>query len=102
MIDVAKKLPTKEDFSTALDSVFYARAGEAEGFDLSLVKFDDLVSNEIHENYSLLFRAPADAPQVQSIYRLEHEALGKIDLFLVPIKKDENGLYFEAVFNILK
>lgn len=99
MNDIAGKLPTKEDFSAALDSLFHARAPDGPGFDLCLVGFEDLVSNAIQENFSLLFRAPVDAPPFQNIYRLEHEALEKMDLFLVPVRKDENGLYYEAVFN---
>jgi hypothetical protein len=99
MSDIAEKLPSKKDFSDQLNSIFHAHAGE--GFDLCLVEFDDRVSNEAQENYTLLFRAPVDAPQEQGIYELDHESLGAMDLFLVPVKKDADGLYYEAVFNHL-
>lgn len=101
MSDVAEKLPTKEEFSLHSEVVFHAEAGEGEGFDLSLLEVDEVISNEVQESFSLLFRAPGDAPPVQGIYRLEHAGLGKMDLFLVPVKKDESGLYYEAVFNNL-
>jgi hypothetical protein len=35
------------------------------------------------------------------MFRLEHDKIGAIDLFLVPVRKDEQGLYYEAVFNRL-
>lgn len=74
---------------------------DGSGFEMTLVKCDEIVSNEIQENFSLLFRAPLEAPSFQSIYRLTHEGLGTMDLFLVPVKQDGSGLYYEAVFNHL-
>jgi hypothetical protein len=48
-----------------------------------------------------LFRAPLDAPPFQNMFHLEHEKLGVMDLFLVPVKQKEDCLVFEAVFNHL-
>ncbi len=101
MIDIAEKLPSKEDFSSALDSIFQVVGTDVPGFDLVLVEVDVLISNEVQENYSLLFRAPIDVPPLQNVYRLEHESLGKMDLFMVPVKQDEDGTYFEAIINLL-
>jgi hypothetical protein len=99
MNHVATKLPTKEAFSGEIDSRFCARIGDGPEFDLFLEKVVDGVSSPLQESFSLRFRAPLDASQVQSIYRLKNEKLGAMDLFLVPIKKDKSGLYYEAVFN---
>jgi hypothetical protein len=49
--------------------------------------------------FSLLFRGPRGLFLPQRIYRLEHESLGALDLFLVPIQPDDRGALFEAVFN---
>ena len=49
--------------------------------------------------FSLLFRAPKEAQLPQCIYHLEHEALGGLDIFLVPIGRDDTGLKCEAIFN---
>jgi hypothetical protein len=35
------------------------------------------------------------------MYRMEHDVLGALDLFLVPIARDEDGFQYEAVFNRL-
>jgi len=48
--------------------------------------------------FSLIFRSPPAAPLPQRIYRLQHEELGPLDLFLVPIGPDEAGMCYEAVF----
>ena len=101
MSDIVGELPTRGEFSQQINSVFRTRLGDGSDIDLRLVQFDEHAVNATQENYSLLFQAPADMPPVQSIYRLDHEALGEMDLFLVPVKKDDSGLYYEAVFNQL-
>ena len=99
---ISDNFPSKGEFSRSMDSVFQARDGDGSLFDLRLVKCDELISNSVQENFTLLFRAPVDAPPIQNTYRLESESLGAMDMFLVPVAKDDNGLYFEAVFNQLK
>jgi hypothetical protein len=91
--------PTKGEFAQAVNSTFRAHVDKDRLLDLCLVEFDDSASTEVQECFSLLFRAPVDAPPVQSIYRLTNETLGAMDLFLVPVRKDDGGLYYEAVFN---
>jgi hypothetical protein len=50
-------------------------------------------------NYALTFlgRTPTVLPQ--AIYRLEHAALGAMDVFLVPIGRVADGIRYEAIFN---
>jgi hypothetical protein len=48
--------------------------------------------------FSLVFRGPLEPLLPQGIHRLEHDALGELDLFLVPIGPDEAGTRYEAVF----
>ena len=49
--------------------------------------------------FSLIFRAPPGTPLPQRIYRLHHEELGLLELFLVPIGPDADGMCYEAVFS---
>jgi hypothetical protein len=49
--------------------------------------------------FSLVLRSPPGAPLPQRIYRLQHEELGALDLFLVPIGPDDAGMCYEAVFS---
>ena len=48
--------------------------------------------------FSLVFRAPREAQLAQRTYRMEHDAIGAFDLFLVPIGADGDGMRYEAVF----
>ena len=51
------------------------------------------------EPFSLLFRAPADYPLAQGLRSLRHERLGTLNIFLVPVGADTEGVSLEAVFN---
>jgi hypothetical protein len=48
--------------------------------------------------FSLVFRGPPQPLLPQRIYRLEHEALGALEIFIVPISCDAGGARYEAVF----
>src|SRR5947207_1418881 len=52
------------------------------------------------EPFSLIFR-PSDRRLhlPQQLYKLDHDKLGAIEIFLVPIEPDEKGMRFEAIFN---
>jgi hypothetical protein len=48
--------------------------------------------------YSLVFRGPPAPILPQRIYRLRHERMGDLELFLVPIGPDGEGMRYEAIF----
>jgi hypothetical protein len=50
------------------------------------------------EAYSLLFLGPPQPVLPQRIYRLSHDGLGELDIFLVPVGPHENEMGYEAVF----
>ena len=49
--------------------------------------------------FSLLFRGPKQPVLPQRIWALENEALGRLEIFLVPIGPDREGMQYEAIFN---
>lgn len=52
--------------------------------------------------FSLLFRGSDQSPLEQETYRFEHAALGKFDVFLVPVDLAGNGRqHYQVVFNQL-
>ena len=67
--------------------------------EIELISVTDLSSSARNEQFSAIFRGPADGPLYQTIFNIEHEKLGSFALFLVPIAKDQNGVEYEAVFN---
>ncbi len=48
--------------------------------------------------FSLLFRGQLDLYLPQQIYHFEHDRLGAMDIFIVPIGPDAQGMRFEAIF----
>ncbi len=48
--------------------------------------------------FSLVFRARHEVVVPQRIYRVDHPALGSLDIFLVPIGPDSTGMRYEAIF----
>ncbi len=50
------------------------------------------------QQFSLLFRGPADLQLNQGIWDLEHATMGELALFLVPLGPDAEGPRYEAVF----
>jgi len=48
--------------------------------------------------FSVVFRLPAEPVLAQGIQRLVHPEMGALDLFLVPIGPDAEGMRYEAAF----
>lgn len=52
-----------------------------------------------HPSFSLLLRGPL-APQLeQRTYAFEFADATTMDIFIVPVARDANGMHYEAVFN---
>jgi len=102
MAEKGGSLPTKEQFAEQVDKTFRVSAPEGPEFTVSLAEFTEIADTETVETFSLLFRAPTDVERKQGTYQLENEEMGSMGIFLVPVRQDEQGLYFEAVFNRLK
>jgi hypothetical protein len=48
--------------------------------------------------FSLVFAGPLEPVLPQAIYGLDHDALGHLDLFLVPIGPAEGAMRYQASF----
>jgi hypothetical protein len=48
--------------------------------------------------FSLIFHGPRDPLLAQAIYRFEHEALGALEIFVVPLGQSAEHTTYEAVF----
>jgi hypothetical protein len=56
-------------------------------------------SSDARRPFSLIFRDTAGGVLPQSIYTLEHSALGSLEIFLVPIAARQDGTQYQAIFN---
>ncbi|MGK7929418.1 MAG: hypothetical protein AB4290_29955 [Spirulina sp.] len=50
-------------------------------------------------SFSLIFRFPLETHFNQGTFPLQHEKLGDFALFMVPVKQDEQGRHYQAIFN---
>lgn len=48
--------------------------------------------------FSLTFHGPAQPWAPQGTYRVEHDQLETLDLFLVPLGPDDRGMRYQAIF----
>jgi hypothetical protein len=48
--------------------------------------------------FSVVFVGPSEPVLPQAIYRLRHDELGALEIFIVPIAQDAEGTSYEAVF----
>jgi hypothetical protein len=97
---------SEESFRENLNTKFRVRAEAPRPVELELVEVKSYEpgENEQHgmERFSLFFRGPADIFIPQGTYSLEHERMGTLDIFIVPVKRDEQGFRYESVFNFFK
>lgn len=48
--------------------------------------------------FALVFRGPLEPVLPQATHTVEHDELGRLEIFLVPIGPDGSGMRYEAVF----
>lgn len=93
---------SQQEFAGSINTTFKLKTGDSTQCDLELISLEDTSLAPHHEQFSVEFRGPADVVLRQSTYLLEHEKLGALNIFLVPVRRDKNGVYYEAVFNRLR
>ena len=108
---VIPKMPeklSKESFADLLNTKFRVLPDEENGMEVELelaelVEFPTLThSRSDVERFSLFFYGPANIYMPQSTYRLAHEQLGELEIFLVPVAQEPRGFRYEAVFSYFK
>ncbi len=94
---------TVTDFSQHVDQKFFVHIEGNEPIELVLVEAVEVGTAPEDPGYrqafSVLFVGPAQPILPQRIYRIEHEKMGELDLFLVPLGPNRDGLMrYEIVF----
>lgn len=92
---------TREDFAACVGERFRLCPDQPDAFDLVVEQVSELKAIEGQESFSVYFRGPADRGVPQRTYPLESERLGRLEIFIVPIARDEKGFRYEALFNRL-
>lgn len=90
---------THEEFTQHANTSFMVEVEGQDSLPLELAEISDLKVSARQEEFAVVFRGPLDKFLGQGTRLLTHEQMGQFELFLVPIKHDEQGVYYEAVFN---
>ncbi len=90
---------TKAMFAENVNSTFNLRQETGPPVPLELVELQEGAPHPKYEHFSLLFRGPRAVLLPQRTYEVDHMKLGTFLLFVVPIKQDENGIYYGSAFS---
>ena len=86
---------TVDDFRQLQGDRFRIAPDGAPAFDVELVEVTEIPREPGGRTpFSLVFQGGPNPPLEQRIYRVEHDRLGELEIFLVPIAIDR----YEAVF----
>jgi hypothetical protein len=86
-------------FREHLHSQFTVRQDNSAAITLEL---GDVVENDLSpkmELFSLQFRGPTAPRMAQHIHTLEHDKLGRFDIFLTAVAGDAQSITYESVFH---
>jgi hypothetical protein len=96
---------TAEDFRPAIGQAFALDAGDAGHVELKLLEVrlinpGSAPTDEAGQRtpFALDLRGPADPILPQATYRLENEAVGALEIFIVPVGRTDAGTDYEAIF----
>jgi hypothetical protein len=96
------QLLTFETFAPHLNTTFALKLGDS-SIDLTLTAADkkpaSVYRGMMREPFSLYFRSASQVVLPQRIYPIVHDAMGRFELFIVPIAREPQGIVYEAVFN---
>ena len=93
---------TFEAFASHLNTTFALKLGEST-IDLTLTgaakqPFKPF-RGQMREPFSLYFRSGSQVVLPQRIYPMAHDAMGRLEVFIVPVAREPEGIVYEAVFN---
>lgn len=93
---------TYEEFESHVGSDFrVVHAGDTV-IDLTLIEALRLKSNGgegARQPFGLVFQSSFEEAIPQQLFTLQHEAMGKLGIFIVPTGRNETGVHYYATFN---
>ena len=93
---------THEAFTQNAKTKFRVLLDENASVELELVDVSELKFYPQQEEFALEFRGPLDIFLDQGVRSFAHEQIGEFELFIVPVRQEADGFYYEAVFNRIR
>jgi hypothetical protein len=91
-----------EIFSKYLNTQFRIFVDGSNSIYAELSEINELQLSPHQERFAIVFRGPREPLLEQGTYRLEHDEMGEFILFIVPLRQDDAGTFYEAVFNRMR
>ncbi|MCX7554483.1 hypothetical protein OS175_11365 [Marinicella sp. S1101] len=88
-------IPKFEDFQNNLNSKCRIEFSEDCHQECEITEVNQSAAND---QFSVIFSQANPQIQPQGVYRVKHEALGTLDIFMVPVSGDDEAVNYEAVF----
>jgi len=92
-----------QDFAAAQNQTFDLTMGADSSMPLTLVEVRLLAAapaaGTMRAPFSLMFRSQSAVVLPQKIYGLRNAVMGALQVFLVPVARDRDGIVYQAVFN---
>ena len=93
---------THAEFTQNINAKFQVAIDEQKCVELELVQVSEVKLFPQQEQFAIVFSGPLDTYLGQGTRLFKHEQMGEFELFVVPISKDAQSVYYEAVFNRLR
>jgi len=90
---------THEVFTQHANTKFQVQVDENTDVEVELIHVSELKVYPQQEEFSIVFHGPLDPFLGQGVRSFKHDRMGQFELFVVPIKQDEQGFHYEAIFN---
>jgi Domain of unknown function (DUF6916) len=99
----------REAFARNVNTKFSFSLGHDQPVGVKLIKVTDLTPEAAkpaaaatgRECFAAVFIGSNNHPLHQETYKVTHAKLGRFSMLIVPMGKDKEGFYYEAVFNRL-
>ena len=96
------QLLSYEAFAGHVRETFSVSLGDS-SIDMTLVeakrKPARVVAGLRAEPFTLYFKSPSPVLLPQKLYPLSNPGMGKVNIFIVPVAREKDGVIYEAVFN---
>jgi hypothetical protein len=93
---------THEEFVQQANGKFQVEFDENADVELELTDVSELKLYPQQEEFVLVFRGPGDMFLGQGPRYFKNDQMGRFEIFIVPIRQDAQGFYYEAVFNRIR
>ena len=93
---------THEAFTKHANTKFQVQADGNTPVELELTEVSELKLYPRQEEFAILFRGPLDTFLDQGARYFSHDEMGQFELFIVPVRQDAHGYYYQAIFNRIR